>query len=125
MAVGARPVIPPTKRVALVDTTTWLFSTKTMDALRRVLAQDSIDKEVLFDLVAEALADQSIEMRTTDTQVQYRSSENDSWHTLLLVEDLKDHETAQALVNHINSLTPHSAYDDMPDLTLLFNNGLV
>lgn len=30
-----------------------------------------------------------------------------------------------ALDEHISSLTPHPAYDDMPSLTLLFENGLV
>jgi hypothetical protein len=30
-----------------------------------------------------------------------------------------------ALTNHISDNTPHPAYDDMPSLTLLFNNGLV
>lgn len=30
-----------------------------------------------------------------------------------------------ALSNHIGDNTPHPVYDDMPSLTLLFNNGLV
>lgn len=34
-------------------------------------------------------------------------------------------EDADSLVNlHIEDETPHSAYDDMPNLTLLFENGL-
>lgn len=30
-----------------------------------------------------------------------------------------------ALLNHINSLTPHPEYDDLPDLSLQFENGLL
>lgn len=30
-----------------------------------------------------------------------------------------------ALINHINDTTPHPAYDDIPSLVLLFENGLV
>jgi hypothetical protein len=30
-----------------------------------------------------------------------------------------------ALVGHTADATPHSAYDDLPSLTLLFENGLV
>lgn len=29
------------------------------------------------------------------------------------------------LTSHVNSQTPHPAYDDMQDLTILFENGLV
>lgn len=30
-----------------------------------------------------------------------------------------------ALQNHINSPTPHPVYDDMPSLTLIYQNGLI
>jgi len=30
-----------------------------------------------------------------------------------------------ALINHVESNAPHPAYDDLPSLTLLFENGLV
>lgn len=30
-----------------------------------------------------------------------------------------------AVVTHINDATPHSVYDDMNDLALIFENGLV
>lgn len=29
------------------------------------------------------------------------------------------------IADHVNSLTPHPAYDDLPSLTLLFDNGMV
>lgn len=32
---------------------------------------------------------------------------------------------AGALVDHINSPAPHQAYDDLPSLTLIFENGIV
>jgi hypothetical protein len=32
---------------------------------------------------------------------------------------------ASNLTPHINAATPHPAYDDMPDMTLIFDNGLV
>jgi|JI10StandDraft_1071094.scaffolds.fasta_scaffold2254398_2 hypothetical protein len=32
---------------------------------------------------------------------------------------------AMALTQHVNSETPHPAYDDMQSLTLLFENGLI
>lgn len=30
-----------------------------------------------------------------------------------------------ALVSHVNSLTPHPVYDDLPSLALLFENGII
>lgn len=30
-----------------------------------------------------------------------------------------------ALLSHINSETPHPAYDDLPSMTLLFENGIL
>lgn len=32
--------------------------------------------------------------------------------------------TIDALDEHVNSSTPHPTYDDLPSLTLLFENGL-
>lgn len=80
--------IPEGKRIALVDTTTWLFPQHTMDALRRVLAQDSLDEDVVRQLVSEALAGQSIELQTTADEIQYRSSPTDTWHSFLKVSDI-------------------------------------
>lgn len=36
-----------------------------------------------------------------------------------------DNYSGAQLETHINSSTPHPAYDDMQDLTILFENGLV
>lgn len=36
-----------------------------------------------------------------------------------------DESTADALATHLIDPTPHPAYDDLPSLTLLFENGLV
>jgi len=36
-----------------------------------------------------------------------------------------DGYSAQQLETHVNSSTPHPAYDDIQSLTLLFENGLV
>lgn len=36
-----------------------------------------------------------------------------------------DKHAVQQLQNHINSAEPHSAYDDMPSLNLIFENGLI
>lgn len=30
-----------------------------------------------------------------------------------------------ALVSHVNSLTPHPTYDDLPSLALIFENGII
>lgn len=34
-------------------------------------------------------------------------------------------DTVEALAVHIDDETPHPAYDDLPSLVLIFNNGLV
>ena len=31
----------------------------------------------------------------------------------------------EAVLAHINAMTPHPIYDDLPSLTLLFENGLI
>lgn len=36
-----------------------------------------------------------------------------------------DHEARDAIAVHLIDPTPHPVYDDMPDLTLLFENGLI
>lgn len=36
-----------------------------------------------------------------------------------------DAATGEALDGHIADTTPHPAYDDLPALTLIFENGLV
>lgn len=33
--------------------------------------------------------------------------------------------TSDALNTHINDTTPHAAYDDLPSLKLLFENGII
>ena len=33
--------------------------------------------------------------------------------------------TAAQIAAHVESATPHPAYDDMPDLTLIYENGLI
>lgn len=38
---------------------------------------------------------------------------------------LTEDDLAAALAAHRDSLSPHGAYDDMPSLTLLFQNGLI
>jgi hypothetical protein len=36
-----------------------------------------------------------------------------------------DQYSSSQLDDHINSSTPHPAYDDMPSLNLIFENGLI
>lgn len=36
-----------------------------------------------------------------------------------------DDPVLQAIDNHINSETPHPAYDDIPSLEIIFENGLI
>lgn len=116
------------RRVATVDTATWLFPQHTLDALVAYLAQESVDPAVLQqlvdDAVTSALGDRDIQMQVTDTQVQWRSNSTDDWHTLLVLHDLNV-EALDALDTHVNASEPHPAYDDLPSLTLLFENQLV
>jgi hypothetical protein len=39
--------------------------------------------------------------------------------------DYTDQHMLDSLDEHVNSETPHPAYDDMPSLELLFENGLI
>lgn len=36
-----------------------------------------------------------------------------------------DTQVEELMYGHINDPTPHPAYDDMPDLTILLENGLI
>lgn len=45
----------------------------------------------------------------------------DNWNDLAYV----DAYSGQQLQTHVNSSTPHPAYDDIQSLSLLFENGLV
>lgn len=48
--------VPKDKRVALVDTETWLFPQPTLDALQQYLSQAAVDPSVLQALVSAAVA---------------------------------------------------------------------
>lgn len=117
--------IPEDKRLALVDVETWLFPKPTMDALREVLAQDAVDPDVVLEMVRVALGERGLEMRAGFGEIEYRTGPNDPWKPLIQLADLHDNGSDIRLNNHIHSPLPHEAYDDMPDLKLLFENGLV
>lgn len=39
--------------------------------------------------------------------------------------DYTDKHVLDTIDEHVNSATPHAAYDDMPSLELIFENGLI
>lgn len=49
----------------------------------------------------------------------------DGVHPWTMLDDLGITGDPAALEAHIASATPHPAYDDIPSLTILFENGLV
>ena len=79
---------------ALVDDATFLFPVRTMDALKKALP---------------AAPPAAIEL-----SVRSYLSENP-----VLAE-----VTTSIFNGHLTDLTPHPAYDDLPDLVLLFENGM-
>jgi hypothetical protein len=116
--------IPPGKRIAMVDSATWLFPDKTMAAIAAYIGQGAVDPAVLQGIVDEAMAGRDVQFQTTETQVQWRANDTDDWRTLLVLHDLVA-PALDALDSHINAAEPHPAYDDIPSLTLLFENKLV
>ena len=56
-----------------------------------------------------------------DTNRQKIGNGIDEWSDL----PYADQYSSQELDTHVNSSTPHPAYDDIQSLTLLFENGLV
>lgn len=116
--------IPAGKRIAMVDAATWLFPEKTMEAIAAYIGQGAVDPAVLQGIVDTAMAGRDVQFQTTDTQVQWRSGSTDNWHTLFVLHDLIA-PALDALDSHINAAEPHPAYDDLPSLTLLFENKLV
>lgn len=55
----------------------------------------------------------------------YRLTMTDGTFSDFTIHQGQDGTTGTNLTQHIIDDTPHPAYDDMPSLTLLFNNGLV
>lgn len=59
-----------------------------------------------------------VELDTSRTKI---GNGIDEWSDLPYADGYSE----QQLTNHVNSSTPHPAYDDMQSLTLLFENGLI
>ncbi len=41
------------------------------------------------------------------------------------IQGIPGEDGTEALEEHVNASEPHPAYDDLPNLVLIFNNGLV
>ena len=65
-----------------------------------------------------AQGEAGVELDTSRTKI---GNGIDEWSDLPYADGYSE----QQLTNHVNSSTPHPAYDDMQDLTLLFENGLI